>query len=93
MADGVVGKLLQLVRGPVAEIERAGGTEFKRIAGRGDVIHVQFGTTMDETLHRIRVKFAQPFGVPLDGFEEMRVADQGDFDGFDVAGPFVARQK
>ena len=52
VAQAVFGKLLELVRGPVAEIEGTGGTEFERIAGGGDVIEVEFGGTMDQALHR-----------------------------------------
>ncbi len=48
VADSVFGKLFELVRGPMAEIERAGGAEFKGVAGAGDVVEVQFGAAMDE---------------------------------------------
>ena len=91
VANSVFGKLLQLVRGPMTEIERAGRTEFERIARGGDVIEVQFGGAMDEALHRGRIEIAQAESIALDRFEEFGVADQRDFDRFDVAGAFVAR--
>ena len=91
VADLEIGKLLQLVRRPMAEIQRTRRAELKRVAARGDVIEVQFGAAVDQPLHRRRFERSQFFRVAFDFVEKFRVADAGDFHGLDVAGAFVAR--
>ena len=79
-------KLLQLVRRPVAEVQRARGAGLKRIAAGGDVVEVQFGAAADEVLHRVRLERGELFGVAFDLVKKFCVADAGDFHGLDVAG-------
>ena len=90
VAKAIFGKLLEFVRGPMTEIERTGGAEFERISGSGNVIEMEFGGAMDEALHGRGFEFAEAEGIAFDQFEEIGVANEGDFDGFDVAGAFVA---
>src|SRR5690349_8723011 len=73
----------------MAEIERAGGAEFERVAGGGDVLDVQFGATANQAAYRGGLKITQGLGVMLDHLEKLFVANEGDFHGFDVAGAFV----
>ena len=47
VADLEMGKLLQLVRRPMPEIQRACRTSFKRVAAVADVFQMQFGATAD----------------------------------------------
>ena len=84
-------KLLQFVRRPMAEIQRARGTDLKRVAARGDVVEMQFGAAADEMFHRGRLERGEFFRVAFDFVEEICVADAGDFHGLDIAGAFVAR--
>ncbi len=93
MANAVIGELLQFVRRPVAEIERARGAQLKRIAGSRNMIDMQLGAAIDQPFHGLRIKVAQFESVTFDAFKKARVADQRDFDGFDVAGAFVARRQ
>ena len=44
----VVGELLELVRRPVAEVERPRGAELERVAAGGDVLQVQLGAAIDD---------------------------------------------
>lgn len=90
VAKAVLGELLEFVSSPVAEIQRTRGTEFERITGSGDVIGMEFGGTEDEALHGFRIELAEAKGVPLEGGEEVFIADECNFDGFHVAGPLVA---
>lgn len=90
MADFVFRKLFKFMRGPVAKIERAGGAEFEGIAGGGDVMEMEFGATMDEALHGLRLEGTEFGGIGFNGFKEFLIADEGDFDGLNVAGAFVA---
>src|ERR1019366_791347 len=86
-----VRQLLQLVRRPVAEVERAGGAGFKRITAGRNMVQVQFGATADEPFHRLRLEGGKLPGVALQFFKKYRVADAGDFHRLDEAGAFVAR--
>ncbi len=90
MADFVFRKLFEFMRGPMAEIERTGGAELEGVAGGGDVMEMEFGAAMDETLHGLRIEGAELGGVGFDGFEKLPVANKSDFDSLDVAGAFVA---
>lgn len=90
MAETVFAELFEFVRGPMSEIERARGTEFEGIAAGGDVVHVKFGAAIDEAFHRFGIEVAQFESVAFDCFEEIGVADAGDFDSLDVTGAFVA---
>ena len=90
MANLEFGKLLEFVRGPVAEIQRAGRAKLERVAGGGDVVEVQFGAAIDEPLHGCGIKRRRALRVPLDRFEEWRVANERDFHRFDITGAFVA---
>ncbi len=48
VAEGVAGLDLELVRGPVAEVERARGAELKGVAACADVFKVELGATADD---------------------------------------------
>ena len=48
----VVGHLLELVGGPVAEVERPRRAELERIAAVGDVREMERGRAADQPLHR-----------------------------------------
>src|SRR2546427_9292930 len=58
MADFVFGKLLKLMGRPMTEIQWAGRAEFERIAGGGNVLQMQLGTTVNKTLHGGRLEIA-----------------------------------
>src|SRR5207237_4739639 len=93
MADFVFRKLLQLMGRPMAEVQRAGRAEFKRIARSGDVLEVQLGTTINEALHCGGLEIAQAGGDMLDSFEKFPIANQSQLAGFHVASAFIARRK
>ena len=91
MRDGEAGHLLELVRGPVAEIERARGAELERIAGGGDVLDVQFRAAADDALERVAVESREGLRRFLDLGEEHCVADERDLDRLDQPGALVRR--
>ena len=60
----------QLVRRPVAVVERAGAAGLERIAALRDLAHVQFGAAPDHSRHGGGFAGAQRIGVRLQPFEE-----------------------
>src|SRR5687768_4822022 len=91
MANAVVRDLFQLMRRPVAEIEWPRGTKLEWIAGSRNVVEVQLGAAINQTLHRLGIEVPQFERVALDGFKELRIADQCHLHRFDIAGAFVPR--
>ena len=88
-----VGHLLQLVRGPVAEVERAGAAHFKGVAASADVIHMKFGTALNEALQSRGLQAGEGIAHGLQLMEEGGIADQRDLDGLDDAiAPFTLGQ-
>ena len=75
----------------MAEIKRARGAGFKRVAAGGNMLQMQFGTATNQIFHRGRLEGNQFFCVALNFVEEIFVTDAGDFHGFDIAAAFVAR--
>ena len=71
----VFGKLLELVRRPVPEIERTRRAKLKRIARGRDVVHVQLGTAIDQPLHCRRFEIPQRHRVAFERLEKFPVAD------------------
>ena len=63
-------QLLELVRGPVAEIERPRRSELERIAARRDVPQVQRRATADHLLHRGPVAVDQRGRMRFEEIEE-----------------------
>ena len=90
VADLELGKLLEFVRGPMAEVERARGAEFKRVAGGRNVIKMQFGTAANQAAHGGGIEFPESLGIAFERFKKFLVADEGHFDRLDVSGAFVA---
>ena len=68
----VVGQLFELVRRPVAEVQRPRRAELERIAAARDVRQVQRGAAPDHLLHRRQVARPQRGGVLLEEVEERR---------------------
>ena len=62
-----IGQLLQFVRRPVTEIQRTGRAELKRIAGRGDVIQMQFRAAVNQPFAWLRFEFASAAASRFDG--------------------------
>ncbi len=89
--DLEIGDLLELMRGPVTEIERARGAHLERISGCGNVFNVQLGTAEDETLHGLGLETGERGRMVLEPVEKVRVADACDLHRLDVAGAFVTR--
>src|SRR6185369_10732625 len=83
--------LLQLVRGPVAKVERTRGPHLERVAAGGDVVEVQLGAPADEMFHRVRLERGQLVRIAFQRFKKCGVADAGDLHGLDVAAAFVFR--
>src|SRR6266705_144289 len=77
----------------MAEIQRPGRSELEGIARTGNVVHVQFGSSIDQTLHGRRIELPQPGCLAFDALEEVLVADQRDLHGLEIAGPLVPRRK
>src|SRR6266567_3706907 len=77
----------------MAEIQRPGGAELEGIARTGNVVHVQFGAAIDQSLHGRRLELPQTPCLALDALEEILVADQRHLHGLDITGPLVPRRK
>ena len=90
MRDFEIGKLLQLMGGPMAEIQRPDGTAFKGISGGGDVADMEFGAAMDQVAQGIRLELPERPGVLFQTAKERGIANTGDFDSLRVTGAFVA---
>src|SRR3989442_12058415 len=67
VADFVFGKLLELMRRPMAEIQRAGGAELERIARSDDMVQVQLSAAKNEPLHGGGLELAQKLRLALEG--------------------------
>ena len=59
VAEAKIGQRLELVRGPVPEVERARGAELERIARAGDVFEVQHGAAADHFLCALALEARQ----------------------------------
>jgi hypothetical protein len=86
VGNGKIRELLQFVGGPMAEIERTGGAEFKGIARFRDVLDVEFGATPDDSFEGFGFKVREAIGEAFDFAEKSGVSDQGDFDRLNQAG-------
>ena len=73
--DAILRDLLQLVRRPVAKIQRSRATHLERIAASRDVVHVQLRAAIDQPLHRCWLKVPQRIRVRLNLVKEFGVAD------------------
>ncbi len=71
----VPGEHLELVRGPVAEVERACAALLERIAAARDVLQVQLGAALDQVLDGVGCERRQRIGVRADPGEE--TSDRG----------------
>src|SRR5579859_5654273 len=91
--DLEVGKLLQLVGRPVAEIEWTRRTQFERIAAGCNVVEMQFGTALNQPLHGGWFKRGELFRVTLQFREKFRIADAGDLYSLDVAATLIPRRE
>ncbi len=94
VADAESREQLELVRGPVAEIERARAAHLERVAAGADVIEVQLRATLDEVAHRAMAALAKGGGVLAEKIEERPVADDGDLERLgDAAAPLAVRER
>ena len=90
---GEFGNLLQLVGGPVAEIQRTGGTKLKRITAGGDVLDVQLGAALHDLFQRLLLQRCEVIGHRFDLLKEGGIANERDFDGLDDAVAAFARRE
>ena len=84
---------LELVRGPVAEVERARAAQLERIAAGRDVREVELGAAPDQLLDRVELERGELRGARLEPVEERGVADQRDLDRLGHAGDAIARRE
>src|SRR5436190_22467376 len=75
----------------MTKIERTRRTKFKRVASARNMVQVQFGAAIDQPLHGHWLECAEHFGIALQGFEELTVANERHLERFHVARAFVAR--
>ena len=90
VAQLIVRQRLELVRGPVAEIERPAAAALERIAAVADLPHVQQRAVTDQPLERLGGEQRQRLGLLFEPVEEGAVADQRDLDRLGHAGALVA---
>ena len=76
MPHPVAGHLLQLVRRPVTEVERARRAELERIPAGRDVLQMERRRAPDHLLHGVSVPRHQRGGVLLQEVEKAAVPDQ-----------------
>ena len=86
----VAGKSLELVRRPVAIVERPGRPGLERIAAVRDLVHVQLGAPPHHRVEGVGLKARQRIGLTLDPEKEIRIADQRDFHGLRHAAALFA---
>ncbi len=84
--QGVAGEGFEFVRGPVAEVERAAGPGFERVAAGRDVLGVEQGGVFDAVFEAGGIERGEVGQVGLDPLEKPAVFDEGDLDGFDQSG-------
>ncbi len=82
MGDGEVCEQLDLVCGPVPEVEGTSGSVFEGVSVGADVIEMEFGASRDEALHGGEVAGWVAWGGFAEFVEERLVADDGDFECF-----------
>ena len=81
VVQNMASHLFQLVRGPVAEVERPGRPHLERVAACADVLDVQCGAAIDKLLHGRHVPALQRGGPALQKLEERGVLDERNLDG------------
>jgi hypothetical protein len=90
MAQSIFRELLQLVGGPVTEVEGTSASHLESVASGGDVVEVKFGAVLDESLHRAGLEAGEVIGILLKPVEESPVADARHLDRLHISGAFVA---
>src|ERR1700722_1127286 len=90
MIDFIFRQLLELVRRPVAEIERPCRTHFEGITAEPDLAHVEFGASLDEMIQMRPGKAGELGRVGLEPIKKLAVADQRYLHRFGHAGPLYA---
>src|SRR4051794_990725 len=93
MVCGVSRELLELVGGPVAEIERARRSGLKCVPAQTDLPHVQFGGALDQFTHMPGREPRERLGVAFDPDEEGAVADERYLDRLRHPGALLARRQ
>src|SRR5439155_20034796 len=93
MPQAIFGNLLQLVRRPMAEIQRASRAELERIAGSSDVVQVELGAKINQPLPRRWLELAQQRRIAFYRLEKFFVTNERYLHSFDVTRPFIARRK
>jgi hypothetical protein len=83
---------LELVRRPVAVVERARAAHLERIAPARDVFQVQGRAAADQGRERLRLCARERVRVSFDPGEERGVTDQRDLDRFGHTGARVAQR-
>lgn len=86
MRNGEAGYLLQFMGGPVPEIERPRGAEFKRIAALRDMLEMKLSTAVNGLFHDRNISPSECEDVFLQLLEKHGVADEGNLDGFNQPG-------
>ena len=93
MRDLKMCDLLQLMGGPVTEVERAGAAKLKGIATRGDVLDMQLRAALHQTLQSRLLQVGQSPGQSLDLFKEGFVANERHLDRLDDSVPALAHRQ
>ena len=83
--EAMIRHRFELVRGPVAEVERTRATEFKGVAIAGNVAGVQFCRAADGASDGRNIASSEEGGLLLEVTEEDGVLKERNLDGFDEA--------
>ena len=86
-------QLLELVRGPMTEIQRTRRPHFERVAAKPDLAHVKLGAGLDKMIKMRPGKARKRIRMGFEPLEKLAVAYQGNLHGFSHACSLLAQRQ
>src|SRR5258707_8753803 len=89
-----MGKLLQLMRRPVAEVQGPRGAKLEGVATRRDVVKVQLRAAVNQPEHGLHISVNESICLFLDEVEELDIFEQCHLDSLrDTTAPVTRGQR
>ena len=92
MIQAILREGLQLVRHPVAEIQRSRRTKLKGIPSRRNMLKMQLRPAADHPLNRIRLQTGQSLRLLFHRSKKYRIPQQGHFHPFNQTSSHLPRR-